>query len=359
MINHQENQNSRNLAGSSNASKSLEKLSSQPDNRICADCCLRDPKWVSLSHGVFICIQCAGVHRSLGVHISKVLSVKLDEWTDDQVDWLIGRGGNAAVNNSYESFLPEGIEKPKPNSSIEERSDFIRRKYELKQFSNEHSMITPAMQSNPISPARNGSHNVKHLEKQYTGIRHGLSHAFRNSWRRKDSEQKAIKKMVGMVEFVGVIKVNIIRGIDLAVRDVRSSDPYVVLTLGDQTTKTRVVKSSLNPVWNETLMLSIPDPVPPLILNVFDKDIFTSDDKMGEAEIDIQPLVAAAKAYESSPILETMQLGRWLASDDNTLVKDSVISLVNGTVKQEITLKLQNVESGQLEIKLECIPFSQ
>lgn len=101
---------------------------------------------------------------------------------------------------------------------------------------------------------------------------------------------------MGMVEFIGMIKVNIIRGKDLVVRDLVTSDPYVILTLGHQVRKlayeiclsdaatrlmfscltlqlffllfqsvrTRVIKSSLNPVWNEMLMLSIPDPVPSL-----------------------------------------------------------------------------------------------
>lgn len=80
---------------------------------------------------------------------------------------------------------------------------------------------------------------------------------------------------------------------------------------------------------------------------------------MGEAEIDIQPLVSAAKAYENSSITESMQLGKWVATKENTLVKDSVIDLVDGKVKQEIVLKLQNVERGVLQIELECVPLSQ
>ncbi|KAL6989734.1 putative ADP-ribosylation factor GTPase-activating protein agd11 [Sarracenia purpurea var. burkii] len=55
-----------------------------------------------------------------------VLSVNLDEWTDEQVDTLIDMGGNEAVNLKYEAFLPENFRKPKPDSSIEERTDFIR-----------------------------------------------------------------------------------------------------------------------------------------------------------------------------------------------------------------------------------------
>ncbi|KAL6010043.1 putative ADP-ribosylation factor GTPase-activating protein agd11 [Asimina triloba] len=280
-------------------------------------------------------------------------------------------GGNAAVNMRYEAFLPEFYKKPKPDSSIEERSDFIRRKYEMEQFVNSGAQN---VSSPPATSSSNDSNShpseKKHLEKQHTSSRlHGLGQAFRNSWRRKESEQKAAAKKnltMGMVEFVGLIKVNVVKGTNLAIRDVLTSDPYVILTLGHQTMKTRVIRSNLNPIWNERLMLSIPEPVPPLKVTVkrdrqqvYDKDTFSADDRMGEAEIDIQPLVAAAKAYENSSITESMQLGKWLASDDNTLVRDSLITLVDGNVRQEITIRLQNVERGELEIELECVPLSQ
>lgn len=92
---------------------------------------------------------------------------------------------------------------------------------------------------------------------------------------------------------------------------------------------------------------------------VYDKDTFTTDDYMGEAEIDIQPLVTAAVAFEKSSINKTTQLGKWIASKDNTLVKDGVISLIDGKVRQQIALRLQNVERGVLEIELECVPLTQ
>ncbi|XVE86157.1 hypothetical protein DITRI_Ditri18aG0013400 [Diplodiscus trichospermus] len=347
----------------------LERFLNESGNGVCADCGSPDPKWVSLSLGVFICIKCSGVHRSLGVHISKVLSVKLDEWTDEQVDSLVNLGGNTVANNKYEAFLPDNLKKPKPDSSIEERSDFIRRKYEMLQFlDGNEQMICPyrphqrtASSTSQSSSGHQSTQNKKVCEKQPT--RHRIGHKFRNSWGRKDSDQhKSTKKsnsLAGMVEFVGLIKVNVVKGTNLAVRDMVTSDPYVILALGQQSVKTRVIKNNLNPVWNESLMLSIPENIPPLRVLVYDKDTFSTDDFMGDAEIDIQPLVAAAKAYEMSEIRESMQLGKWVASKDNTLVKDGIITLIDGKVKQEISLRLQNVERGVLEIELECVPLTQ
>ncbi|XP_057815722.1 ADP-ribosylation factor GTPase-activating protein AGD12 [Cryptomeria japonica] len=357
--------------GESGTVRRLQELLAQPDNQICADCNSPYPKWASTNIGVFICIKCSGVHRSLGVHVSKVLSVTLDEWTDSQVDAMVDVGGNASANAIYEAFLPENIQKPGPEASSEERSTFIRQKYELQEFVKPSLRIASSASLSLSSSLQNmsSSNGLGHTveEKPIGKMSHasrlsGLGHALRKSWRKRDSDSKETKRnhsLLGMVEFVGLLKIKVVKGTNLAVRDIVSSDPYVILTVGHQTAKTKVIKSNLNPIWNEEHMLSVPNPMPPLKVQVFDKDTFSSDDSMGEAEVDIQPLVSAANAYINVGGFGTMQIGKWLATSDNALVTDSIIKLVDGHVRQDIILKLQNVESGILDLELECVPLSQ
>ncbi|KAG9129760.1 hypothetical protein Leryth_015462 [Lithospermum erythrorhizon] len=63
-----------------------------------------------------------------------------------------------------------------------------------------------------------------------------------------------------MEELLGLLRIHIHRGVNLAVRDVCTSDPYVIIRFAKQKLKTRVVNKNLNPEWNEDLTLSIVDP---------------------------------------------------------------------------------------------------
>ncbi|XP_022637729.1 ADP-ribosylation factor GTPase-activating protein AGD12 isoform X2 [Vigna radiata var. radiata] len=161
----------------------------------------------------------------------------------------------------------------------------------------------------------------------------------------------------GKEGFIGNLKVKVIKGTDLAIRDMMTSDPYVIFTLGQQTVQTTVIKSNLNPVWNEELMLSVTRPFGLLNLKVFDYDLFSSDDIMGEADIDLHPLITSAMAYGDPSMFDDMQIGIWMKSQDNALIDDSEVKIVGGKVKQEILIKLQNVESGELELALEWMPL--
>ncbi|AQK54928.1 ADP-ribosylation factor GTPase-activating protein AGD12 [Zea mays] len=158
-------------------------------------------------------------------------------------------------------------------------------------------------------------------------------------------------------EFVGELNITVVKGTNLAVRDMLTSDPYVVLTLGGQKAQSTVKKSDLNPVWNEMLKISVPRNYGPLKLEVYDHDTFSADDIMGEAEIDLQPMITAAMAFGDTSRLGDMQIGRWFTTKDNALMKDSTVNVVAGKVKQEVHLKLQNVESGELELELEWVPI--
>lgn len=108
----------------------LNALLRDEDNKYCVDCDAKGPRWASWNLGVFLCIRCAGIHRNLGVHISKVKSVNLDSWTPEQVVSL-QQMGNSRARAVYEANLPDNFRRPQNDSSLE---SFIRAKYEHKKY---------------------------------------------------------------------------------------------------------------------------------------------------------------------------------------------------------------------------------
>ncbi|KAI5807422.1 hypothetical protein DFH27DRAFT_546200 [Peziza echinospora] len=106
--------------------KSLLKL---PGNKFCADCKINKlPRWASWNLGIFVCIRCSGIHRGMGTHISRVKSVDLDSWTDEQLASMV-KWGNSRANKYWEANLAPG--HVPSEAKIE---NFIRTKYESKRW---------------------------------------------------------------------------------------------------------------------------------------------------------------------------------------------------------------------------------
>lgn len=103
-----------------------------PGNDQCCDCSSKnDVSWISLNFGVLVCIQCSGIHRDLGVHHSRIQSLTLDNISTANL--LIARAmGNNTLNDVMEATI--GNVKLDPDSSMEERYDFIRAKYVAKRY---------------------------------------------------------------------------------------------------------------------------------------------------------------------------------------------------------------------------------
>jgi hypothetical protein len=91
--------------------KILADLLKRDENKECADCTSQRPTWCSVNLGLFICLECSGIHRSLGTHISFVRSATIDDWKQEQIDNMI-RVGNAKGKAYWEANLPPNKQKP-------------------------------------------------------------------------------------------------------------------------------------------------------------------------------------------------------------------------------------------------------
>ncbi|XP_072245465.1 arf-GAP with coiled-coil, ANK repeat and PH domain-containing protein 2 isoform X2 [Leuresthes tenuis] len=120
----------RSLKGES----ALQKVLAIPGNACCCDCGQPDPRWASINLGITLCIQCSGIHRSLGVHFSKVRSLTLDTWEPELLK-LMCELGNKEINQIYEARREElGARKPQPGDPRHEVEAYIKAKYVDRRF---------------------------------------------------------------------------------------------------------------------------------------------------------------------------------------------------------------------------------
>ncbi|XP_051847554.1 arf-GAP with coiled-coil, ANK repeat and PH domain-containing protein 2 isoform X5 [Antechinus flavipes] len=111
----------------------LQRVQCIPGNASCCDCGLPDPRWASINLGITLCIECSGIHRSLGVHFSKVRSLTLDSWEPELLK-LMCELGNDVMNRVYEAKIEKmGIKKPQPGQR-QEKEAYIKAKYVERKF---------------------------------------------------------------------------------------------------------------------------------------------------------------------------------------------------------------------------------
>ncbi|KAJ2948998.1 hypothetical protein O0L34_g5938 [Tuta absoluta] len=136
-----------------------EQLLSIPGNNYCCDCGSPNPRWASINLGITLCIECSGIHRSLGVHLSKVRSLTLDDWEPDIIK-VMAELGNKIVNLIYEANT-EGttVTRATPDCETGVREAWIRAKYAQLLFVRElvHADTGDTLTTSPLRAARRWS----------------------------------------------------------------------------------------------------------------------------------------------------------------------------------------------------------
>ncbi|XP_074545653.1 arfGAP with GTPase domain, ankyrin repeat and PH domain 3 isoform X2 [Halichoeres trimaculatus] len=118
--------------GSQSDAMAIQSIRNVRGNSFCVDCDAPNPDWASLNLGALMCIECSGIHRNLGTHLSRVRSLDLDDWPVE-LSMVMTAIGNAIANSVWEGAL-ENYNKPGNDSTREEKERWIRAKYEQKLF---------------------------------------------------------------------------------------------------------------------------------------------------------------------------------------------------------------------------------
>ena len=110
----------------------IDKLLKKPENKFCADCKRTSPTWASINLGVFVCINCSGCHREIGVHVTKIKSVNLDVWPSEVLKNF--QKINNKIANEYWEYKLKNFDFKSIQNDNYKLIQFIRDKYEYKKW---------------------------------------------------------------------------------------------------------------------------------------------------------------------------------------------------------------------------------
>ena len=140
-------------------------------NTRCIDCGDRNPEWAAVRYGALLCLQCSGVHRSLGVQVSCVRSVTMDEWSLTEVLSML-EGGNSQLLSFYtrHSLTPESC--PSASEAPEKiinRETVTKMRYKTKAA----LFYRRQMEIHVVKILENGPYRGRHTSrKQQTSLTH-------------------------------------------------------------------------------------------------------------------------------------------------------------------------------------------
>ena len=242
----------------------------------CADCNNAYPEWADISRGIIICTQCAGIHRSLGTHVSQVRSLTLDVWQQAWVDKMIQ--SNEIFNKEYEYHVPSEYIKPNEYSSQELREKYITAKYigldtttiNLNPLfhingPNKDKPPLPPIYDDAIDPSKNDEYNGQggdngELNDDEKPTKNGTKPWKDHRIKNKNNKIKShTRNDSGMKHYTGVLHINCINAINLPEGTMmnRKRSTYCSFDNGYQEIKSKIIKKNNNPQWKQKLILSV------------------------------------------------------------------------------------------------------